>query len=204
MCQQKFSQNRAHVEALDVMTTVTDRRKGLGAARPCEALGGLGRPEISRDVPAKILTEQGAAALLEALRPLRMAQLRGLRNGLGELQGFGRVWEALGGPAMQRLGGCQRSELLMLSAFWLQRGTSGPPAPRRVLQQGPRGVPAKTLGFRVSTLLRGRASSGRHGGGSRPALPGLHDVFCRSRSSGSFGLRVAVVEPSAKTLGFKV
>ena len=52
----------AHVEALDVITTVADRRNGLGAARPCEALGGLGRPEISRDVPAKILTEQGAAA----------------------------------------------------------------------------------------------------------------------------------------------
>ena len=31
-----------------------------------------------------------------------------------------------------------------------------------------------------------------------PALPGLHDVLCRSRSSGSFGLRVAVFEPSAK------
>ena len=52
--------------------------------------------------------------------------------------------------------------------------------------------------------LRRRAPSGRQGGGSRPALPGLHDVLCRSRSSGSFGLRVAVVEPSAKTLGFRV
>ena len=58
---------RAHVEALDVIATVTDRRNGLGAARPCEALGGLGRPEISSDVPAKILTEQGAAAHMSKL-----------------------------------------------------------------------------------------------------------------------------------------
>ena len=41
----------------------------------------------------------------------------------------------------------------------------------------------------------------RHGGGSCPALPGLHDALCCARSSGSFGPRVAVVEPSAKTLG---
>ena len=57
---------RAHVEALHVITTVTDRIIGLGAARPCEALGGLGRPEISRDVPAKILTEQGTVHIVEA------------------------------------------------------------------------------------------------------------------------------------------
>ena len=43
---------------------------------------------------------------------------------------------------------------------------------------------------------------GRHGGGSRPALPGLHDVLSRSQSSGSFGLRVAVVEPF-RGLGFR-
>ena len=34
--------------------------------------------------------------------------------------------------------------------------------------------------------------------------PGLHDVLCRSRSSGSFGLHMAVVEPSAKTLRNRV
>ena len=59
------------------------------------------------------------------------------------------------------------------------------------------------LGF-LPLHLRRRAPSGRQGGGSRPALPALHDVLCRSRSSGSFGLRVAVVEPSAKTLGLRV
>ena len=68
----------------------------------------------------------------------------------------------------------------ILNVFWLQPKLFG-------------------LGF-LPLHLRG----GRHGGGSRPALPGLHDVLCRSRSSGSFGLRVAVVEPSAKTLGFRV
>ena len=68
---------------------------------------------------------------------------------------------------------------------------------------------AKAAGFRVSTFvcyaIRTSVGGPRQGamdGGSRPALPGLHDVLCRSRSSGSFGLRVAVVEPSAKTLGF--
>ena len=69
----------------------------------------------------------------------------------------------------------------------------------------------KTAGMRASILelyayknLRRKAPTGCHDGGSRRALPGLHDVLCRLRSSGSFGLRVAVVEPSAKTLGFKV
>ena len=77
--------------------------------------------------------------------------------------------------------------------------------PRGVLQQGSREVRAKTLeSGSIPLHLRGRAPSGCHGGGSGPALPGLHDVLCRSRSSGSFGLRVAVVEPSAKTLGFRV
>ena len=115
-----------------------------------------------------------------------------------ELQGFGRPWEPWEGWAVVK-----DPELSMLSAFWLQRGTSGPPAPRRVFQQGFRGVPAKTLGFRVYTFTPPwEGLVGRHGGGSRPALPGLHDVFCRSRSSGSFGLREAVIEPSAKTLGF--
>ena len=39
-----------------------------------------------------------------------------------------------------------------LSVFWLQKGTPGPPAPRRVLQQGPRDARATTLGFRVYTF----------------------------------------------------
>ena len=107
-----------------------------------------------------------------------MAQLRGLRNGLVELQGFGRPWP--GRPGRPWEGWVVKdSELSMLSAFWLQRGTSGPPAPRRVLQQGVRGVPAKTLGFRVYTFTPPwEGLVGRYGGGSRPALPGLHDVFC--------------------------
>ena len=37
-------------------------------------------------------------------------------------------------------------------------------------------------------------------GGSRPMLSGLHDILCHSRSSGSFRLRVAVVELAGKTL----
>ena len=42
-------------------------------------------------------------------------------------------------------------------------------------------------------------------GASRLALLGsAYAIFRRSRSSGRFGLRVAVVEPSAKTLGFRV
>ena len=78
------------------------------------------------------------------------------------------------------------------------------PASPGVLQEGARDARAKILGLGSPPLhLRGRAPSGRHGGGSRPALPGLHDVLCRSRSSGSFGLRVAVVE-LRKTLGFRV
>ena len=65
----------------------------------------------------------------------------------------------------------------------------------------------KPAGFRVSTFIRyairtsvGGPRQGGMDGGSRPALPGLHDVLWRSRSLGSFGLRVAVVEP----LGFRV
>ena len=64
----------------------------------------------------------------------------------------------------------------------------------------PRKLPQPPLGrscagrFRVyiynATLIRASA--------------GLHDVLCRSRSSRSFGLRVAVVERSAKTLAFRV
>ena len=85
--------------------------------------------------------------------------------------------------------------------FWLQSGTPNSPGPRGVLQGR---CQQKPLGLGSIPLhLRGRAPSGRHGGGSRPALPGLHDVLCRSRSSGSVGLRVAVVEPSAKTFAFR-
>ena len=74
--------------------------------------------------------------------------------------------------------------------------------PELECQIGP-GALAKTLGFRVYTVTPPwEGPVKHHSGGSRPALPGLHDVLCRSRSSGSFGLRVAVVEPSAKTSGF--
>ena len=58
---------------------------------------------------------------------------------------------------------------------------SGAPAPRVVLQEVPKDARAKTLGFRVSTFTPPREGPGRHGGGSRPALPGLHDALCRSR-----------------------
>ena len=81
--------------------------------------------------------------------------------------GAARLWEALGGPA--RLGGCKDPELLMLSAFWLQRGTSDPPA---------RGVPAKTLKFRVYTFTPPWEGLVRAPWWA--TLPGLHDVFCRS------------------------
>ena len=74
-----------------------------------------------------------------------------------------------------------------------------------VLQGGSKDVTAcdgkKNSGLGPFKSLRRRALAGWHGGGSRPALPGLHDVLCHSRSSGSFGLRVADVEPSAKTVG---
>ena len=51
----------------------------------------------------------------------------------------------------------------------------------------------------------GARGAGRHGA-SRLALPRLRlrvRVLCRKQSSGRFGLRMAVVEPSAKTLGFR-
>ena len=133
----------------------------------------------------------------------------GLRVGAGaaDLIGScasGRLGRPLGGPRGpgQSL---KKLKKVDFEPFLPVEGYPGPPAPRRVLQQGPRGVPAKNLGFRVYTFTPPwEGPEGRHGGGSRPALPGLHDVLCRSRSSGSFGLRVAVVEPSAKTLGFRV
>ena len=77
-----------------------------------------------------------------------------------------------------------------------------------MFQEGP-----KTCGpgFGVCTIislclqhLRTRAPTGCMDGGSRPALPGLHDVLCHSPCSDSFELHVAFVEPSAKTLEFGV
>ena len=73
---------------------------------------------------------------------------------------------------------------------------------KTLMEQGAREVPkdasAKILGLGFLHLhLRQIAMSRRHGGGKRPALPGLRDLRCYSRSSGSFGLRVAVAEPSA-------
>ena len=56
------------------------------------------------------------------------------------------------------------------------------------------------LGFSTFTPCEGPVKAPLCGG-SRPALPGLHDCFCHPRSLGSFGLRVVVVEHSAKTLG---
>ena len=112
-------------------------------------------------------------------------------------------WQAFGRPGRPER--AESPKMVDFERFWLQRGTPGSPGPRKVLQQGPRRCQQKPLGLgSVPLHLCGRAPSGRHGGGSRPALPALHDVLCRSRSSGSFGLRVAVVEPSARTLGFGV
>ena len=99
-------------------------------------------------------------------------------------RGAGRRSEASGGfgKALGGLGG----------------GTPGSPGPGGCSSRVPEKCQQKPLSLGSIPLhLRGRAPSGRHVGGSRPALPGLHDVLCRSRSSGSFGLRVAVVEPSA-------
>ena len=73
------------------------------------------------------------------------------------------------------------------------------PAPRR----GAPAIENKNLGFRYLYTFVGGPRKGAMVAGSRPALPGLHDVLCRSRSSGSFGLRVAVVEPSAKDFGVR-
>ena len=104
-----------------------------------------------------------------------------LRNGLrgaGRCRALGGLGKALGGPWS------------ILNVF-LATEIFQAPDPRGVLQQGARDVPAKTLALGLGSLplhLRGRAPSGRHGGGSRPALPGLHDDLCRSRSSGVWGL----------------
>ena len=65
----------------------------------------------------------------------------------------GRFGRPLGGP--RGPGGLKGLKVLkwsILSVFWLQKGTPGLPAPRRVLQEGPRDVWAKTAGFRVSIL----------------------------------------------------
>ena len=110
-------------------------------------------------------------------------------------------------PSREALGGLGRPgaalEIGLTESFLAAEGTAGPPA-RGCFRRVPETREQKLLGLGSLPLhLRGRAPSGRHGGGSRPALPGLYDVLCRSRSSGSFGLRVAVVEPSAKTLGFR-
>ena len=100
---------------------------------------------------------------------------------------IGRPWQGLRRPVVD------------FERFFGYRDIPGPRP-----QQGARDVPAKTLRFRVYTFTPPWEGPVRAPWwGSRPALPGLHDDLCRSRSSGSFGLRVAVVEPSAKTLGFK-
>ena len=64
----------------------------------------------------------------------------------------------------------------------------------------PRVSQQKHLGFSTFTPCEGPVKAPLCGG-SRPALPGLHDCFCHPRSLGSFGLRVMVVEHSAKTVG---
>ena len=63
----------------------------------------------------------------------------GLRAGAADL---------IGSCASGRLG----REKVDFERFLAVEGYPGPPAPRRVLQQGPRGVRAKTLGFRVYTF----------------------------------------------------
>ena len=95
-----------------------------------------------------------------------------LRNGLrgaGRRRALGGLGKALGGPWS------------ILNVFLGYQRYSRP--------QNAGGCSSRVPG--MCQHLRGRAPSGRHGGGSRPALPGLHDDLCRWGSSGSFGLRVA-------------
>ena len=164
MCQQKFTQQGAHMsKLLDVVTTVTDRR-----VADALLLGCVEAPEGPRDIQgcaSKNSHGTGAAAHMSK-DVVAMAQLRGLRNG---------------------------------ARFWLQGGTPGPPAPRGCSRRVAGTRKQKLWGLYLYTSLGGLRK-----GAMVAAVAQLYLVLCRSRSSGSFGLRVAVVEPSAKTLGFRV
>ena len=156
----------------------------------------------------------------ETVRQIQNAQNRPPRIESVAWRPLQRSWEPLG-RLLETLGahfGFGRH------AIWVTaKGVGRPPKDseclrrpgtlKKALQKGP-GRPwkagsgkhnwygeAKTLilGFYLYTSMQGP----RKGAGSRSAFPALHDILCRSRSSGSFGLRVAVGEPSAKTLGFR-
>ena len=96
---------------------------------------------------------------------------------------------------------------MSFSAFFF--AIKGVPRPERWFRKVQKRV-APALGsvplYRCAynTSVRGHRQSAWMAGGSRPALPGLHDVLCHSPCSDSFELHVAVVEPSAKTLEFGV
>ena len=66
-----------------------------------------------------------------------------------------------------------------------------------LVQEGPRHVPAKSVGFRLATIIT-RLQEGPVRVPWMAAVsqlyraPLLHDILCRSQCSGSFGLRVAV------------
>ena len=73
--------------------------------------------------------------------------------------------------------------------FLAERCTLGPPARRGCSKRVPETREQKCLGLGSLPLhLRGRAPSGRHGGGSRPALPGLHDGEARAASGSAWRL----------------
>ena len=104
-----LTEQGAHMsKLLDVVTTVTDRR-----VADALLLGGVEAPEGPRDIQGCASKNshgtRGCRARVEAsgcaLRPLRMAQLRGFRNGHG--LGAARPCEALGGLEVLR-GGFQR------------------------------------------------------------------------------------------------
>ena len=151
----------------------------------------------SKEAPRKALKgvwEQSGHATIGLARPELVA------SGRRELPAKPQK-QAGKGQLRSRNLSCQDSDnwlffsiLHVFPLFWLSGGTPRPASLPGLSREVPRHVLAKILGFRVSTF-----TPPRHGGDSR-----LHDALCRSRSSGSFGLRVAVVEPSAKTLGLRV
>ena len=87
---------------LDVVTTVTDRR-----VADALLLGGVEAPEGPRDIQG-CASKKGCAHVEASGWPLRMAQLRGFRNGLGAA----RPWEARG--CSRRFPGMQEQKPLGL------------------------------------------------------------------------------------------
>ena len=150
---------------------------------------GLGTPELVRN--ARFGPRPAAIGL-----GVGQSDLRGSRTS-------GGLWKRLGGgprEARKTLKGPKSRQILIV--FWLQMGTPGPPAPREVLQEGSRDVPAKTGLGSLPLHLRRRPRQGAMVAAVAQLYLGSMTFF--AAREGSFGLRVAVVEPSAKTLGFRV